>query len=433
MDTKGNTYPISFTRTLMQLTQHSAVSTVSLGLAGCLLLPVVGLQNKGLSKLLSSAVGVGVVAVGYRSYLDNRKLTALSEDLGMVERKQNISWYNSLLSSKQQLTLTQSASVESQVISDVVSYWLSQDKHLLIVGGTGAGKSTFIQSFASVLGANWSYKVYDTDCTVDDWLFLRSLPTCAMYESFSAIGEQMQDDLEIIESRTVERKQAGNKWITEPTLIVAEELPILVDELEDTGLWLTRHAKRGRRVKRFVAVVVQNDTVKNLGLEGDSKLRDSCFVRVYLGQSAIERAEQLKNTALVNWLKAGGKQVCLVDDKPTLRPSSVQTQFTPTDRFSLSSPVKTPENLTVSLCSEVHERSEDYEKRQKTDSLTQSDLLNEQPLTNVELTQQTLDALKQLYADGWSVAAILEQKLGQKRGGSWQRKKDWLERLLSSD
>lgn len=425
-------YPVSFTRTLMQLTQHTLVSTVSLGLSGCLLLPVVGLQSRGLGKLLSSVVGLGVVAVGYRSYLDNRKLTALSEDLGLIDRKQSIAWYNSLLSRKQELTLIQSVPVEADVISDVVSYWLQQDKHLLIVGGTGAGKSTFIQSFASVLGAGWSYKIYDSDCTVDDWTYLRSLPTCVMYESFASISEQMAEDLEVIESRTVERKQAGNKWTTDNTLIVAEELPVLVDELEDAGLWLARHAKRGRRVKRFVAVVVQNDTVKNLGLEGDSKLRDSCFVRVYLGQSAIERAQSLKNTELERWLVAGGKQVCLVDDKPALRPTTVQTLAQPTAQFTLSSPSETAESLTVSQCSQVHRGSEDYENQQKTQEDSLSELLNEQPLTGIELTQQTLDALKQLYADRWSVAAILEQKLGQKRGGSWQKKKDWLERLLES-
>ncbi|BAY37275.1 hypothetical protein NIES2111_16120 [Nostoc sp. NIES-2111] len=415
-----NDYPVSFTRTLMQLTQHSAISTVSLGLVGCLMLPVVGLQNRGLSKLLSSVVGLGVVAVGYRSYLNNRKLTALSEDLGLIDRKQNISWYNSLLSSKQQLTVSQSVPVETDVISDVVSYWLQQDKHLLIVGGTGAGKSTFIQSFASVLGVGWHYKLYDSDCTCDDWTYLRSLPRCAMYETFASIGEQMQEDLEVIEQRTLERKQAGNKWTTDNTLIVAEEMPVLVDEIEDCGQWLSRHAKRGRRVKRFVAVVVQNDTVKNLGLEGDSKLRDSCFVRVYLGQSAIERAEQLKNTELVDWLKAGGKQVCLVDDKPALRPTTVQMQTRPTAQFSFSSASENAESLTVSQCSHVHEPSET------------AVLLENQPLTGVYVTAEQVEALRELYNNGWSVPAILEGKLGQKRGGSWVRKRDWLERLLES-
>ncbi|WP_224091706.1 hypothetical protein [Nostoc sp. MS1] len=415
----------------MQLTQHTAISTVSLGLAGCLLLPVVGLQNRGLSKLLSSVVGLGVVAVGYRSYVDNRKLTALGEDLGLIERKQSIAWYNSLLSRKQELTLTQSVPVDADVISDVVSYWLQQDKHLLVVGGTGAGKSTFIQSFASVLGAGWHYKLYDTDCTCDDWLYIRSLPNCQMYESFSSISEQMQEDLEVIEQRTVERKQAGNKWTTDNTLIVAEELPVLVDEIEHAGQWLSRHAKRGRRVKRFVAAVVQNDTVKNLGLEGDSKLRDSCFVRVYLGQSAVERAQALKNTELERWLVSGGKQVCLVDDKPALRPTSVQMQTRPTahksvrvnaydSQFSLSSASETAENLAESQCSAVHEPSET------------TVLLENQPLTGVYVTAEQVEALRELYNNGWSVPAILEGKLGQKRGGSWARKREWLERLLES-
>ncbi|ABA22186.1 hypothetical protein Ava_2571 [Trichormus variabilis ATCC 29413] len=48
------------------------------------------------------------------------------------------------------------------------------------------------------------------------------------------------------------------------------------------------------------------------------------------------------------------------------------------------------------------------------------------------MTQHALESLRSLYTESWSVVAILEQKLGQKRGGSWQKKRDWLERLLAA-
>lgn len=415
MSEHNSEYPVSFVRTLLRLQQSAKAGVVGLGVASLLLLPTVGLQNKGVGKLAAAGAGLACSLVGFRLAQDDGTLSAIGEDLGLIDRKQQLSWYNGLLTKKQTLTVENIQPVEADLISDVVSYWQAEDKHLLIVGGTGAGKSTFVQAFASVLGASWHYKIYDNDCTVDDWLYLRSLPSCSLFESYSHIGEQMQADLLAIEDLTQDRKQAGNRWQPTYNLTVAEEMPALVDEIDCTREWMSKQAKRGRRVKRFIAVVAQNDTVKNLGLEGDSSLRDSCFVRVYLGQSAIERARLLKNTALVDWLQKGGKQVCLVDDKPALRPTSAQVRSQPTPQFNPSSNEETAEILTESECSDVQ-------------SVQQ--MLENSPLTGIYITPEQVNALRQLHQEGMSVANILEQKLGQKRGGSWQRKKDWLSLLL---
>ncbi|WP_375510177.1 ATP-binding protein [uncultured Nostoc sp.] len=417
MQSERSEYPVSFVRTLLRLQQSTKAGVLGLGVASLLLLPTVGLQNKGVGRLSAAVAGLACSLVGFRLAQDDSTLSAISEDLGIIDRKQSIAWYNGLLSRKQTLTVENIKPVEADIISDVVSYWQAEDKHLLIVGGTGAGKSTFVQAFASVLGYSWHYKIYDNDCTVDDWLYLRSLSSCSLFESYSSIGEQMQADLNAIEDLTQERKQAGNRWQPKYYLTVAEEMPALVDEIDCARDWIAKQAKRGRRVKRFVAVVAQNDTVKNLGLEGDSSLRDSCFVRVYLGQSAIDRAQLLKNTSLVDWLERGGKQVCLVDDKPALRPTSVQTHLLPTSQFNPSSEVETAEIPTESQCSDVQ-------------SVQQ--MLENSPLTGVYVTFEQVNALRELYQSGWSIAAILEGKLGQKRGGSWQKKKDWLELLLCS-
>ncbi len=109
--------------------------------------------------------------------------------------------------------------------------------------------------------------------------------------------------------------------------------------------------------------------------------------------------------------------MCLVDDKPALRPTSARTYTQPTSQFNPSLEVETAEILTESLCSDVQ-------------SVQQ--ILENSPLTGVYITPEQVNALRELYQSGWSIAAILEGKLGQKRGGSWQKKKDWLELLLCS-
>ncbi|WP_017654275.1 hypothetical protein [Fortiea contorta] len=241
----------------------------------------------------------------------------------------------------------------------------------------------------------------------------------------------MQADLATIEQRTIDRKQAGNSWQTEQTLIVAEELPALVDECESAKEWVRKQAKRGRRVKRFICLVAQNDTVANLGLEGDSKLRDSCFVRVYLGQSAIDRAKQLKDTQLMQALESGGKQVCLVDDILAVRP-----RLQPFPQFQAKEDAVTPRN---SQGSEVTGGSKKTDNRGESDSADNSGTLallepSEAPLPNLpELSEQTLRYLRQKHQEGKSIQQLLLTELGQTKGRHWGRKVAWLTALLEEN
>ncbi|WP_154655906.1 hypothetical protein [Fortiea contorta] len=157
------TYPSSFIRTLMSLTQHTLVGASVAGASAAVLLGLTGVQARGLPKLAACLSGLGVAAVGYRQYLDNKKLTEIGQDLGIVERKSGISWYSSLLSNAAQVSVQMQAEPTAQLspMADIIGYWQTQDKHLLVIGGTGAGKSYFVQAFCSALGADWSYKLYD--------------------------------------------------------------------------------------------------------------------------------------------------------------------------------------------------------------------------------------------------------------------------------
>jgi hypothetical protein len=309
-------YPVSFTRQLMELRLNTKRGAYGLAVAGLCLVPSVALTNNRIGRMLVSVAGITCAVVGNRQLEDSFDLDAISNDLYVVDRKQTIHWYNGLMNRSEIAPV----SGAGDAIGDVVDYWLTQDKHLLVIGGTGSGKSYFIQAFANRLGEAWKYKLYDNDCTIDDWLKVRGMPESKLYESYGSIAESMAEDLVLLEERTKERKKQGNTWVEQAILTVAEEMPSLVDEIEITSDWIGKIAKRGRRVKQYLAVVAQNDTVKNLGLVGDSKLRDSCFVRVYLGQSAIERASLLKQPLTVEWLRQGGKDVCLVDDLTAIRP-----------------------------------------------------------------------------------------------------------------
>ncbi|HYX18781.1 MAG TPA: hypothetical protein VE944_31315, partial [Nostoc sp.] len=82
--------------------------------------------------------------------------------------------------------------------------------------------------------------------------------------------------------------------------------------------WLERHARRGRKGRRFTVLLSQYDRVAAWGLEGKSDLADA-FYRIRLGKKAIAHAKSLKNEQLINWLKADQSH-CLLDDQPLKLP-----------------------------------------------------------------------------------------------------------------
>ena len=306
---------------IYELMRHARFTTLACAIAGAFLLPLTGAQQKGLAKFTSAGLGAMLAIAGSMSNRDWQKLLAVCEDMEAVDRQQHVASYSQAL--QQPLlppTATANATIDIQPLQDVVSYWISEDKHLLVVGGTGSGKSTFIQAFANKLSSDWFFRLYDTDCTIDDWSYIRTRAH-TLYETLEDIEADMERGLTELEERMKERKKLGNRWEGLHTFIVGEEFPFLASDIKKATVWMPKFAKRGRRVKLFMALLAQNDTVANLGLKGDSKLRDSCFVRVYLGNEAVERAKLMKNPALVDWLKAGGKNVCLVDDMPAMRPS----------------------------------------------------------------------------------------------------------------
>lgn len=200
-----------------------------------------------------------------------------------------------------------------EIITDIIS--AIENKQVMIIGEMGTGKSTLAQYLAYTVGGR--VRVYECEGTPTDW---QGLEVVGRGEDWAAIDRGMQEDLEDLSNQMKIREQRGDAALagTERVIIV-EEYPELVSKVDSSGEWLDRHARRGRKAKRFTVLLSQYDRVSAWGLEGKSDLGDA-FYRIRLGKKALAHAKSLKNEVLVNWLKLDQSH-CLLDDQPLKLPS----------------------------------------------------------------------------------------------------------------
>lgn len=202
--------------------------------------------------------------------------------------------------------------VSFEICTDIIE--VLEGKHALLIGGSGDGKTTTAMFLAYSIGGD--IKVYDVDAAADEWLGLNVIGRCA---NFSAIEQAMQADLTDLQERTILRGEKGSHACDGMDVVtIAEEFPLLVGEVDIAAEWLIKHGKRGRRVRKFILAIAQNDTVANFGIQGDAGVIDS-FRMVRLGKKAQAHARRLKNEALLEWLK-GDRSRILVDDIPVQLP-----------------------------------------------------------------------------------------------------------------
>lgn len=217
-----------------------------------------------------------------------------------------------------QLQRAEIKEVAFEICTDILD--VLDGKHALLIGGSGDGKTTTAMYIAYSVGGD--IKVYDADAAADEWLGLNVIGRCA---NFNAIEQAMSSDLNDLQERTILRGEKGSHACDGMDVVtIAEEFPLLVGEVDIAAEWLIKHGKRGRRVKKFVLAIAQNDTVSNFGLEGDKGVMDS-FRIVRLGKKAQAHARKLKNDPLLEWLK-GDRSRVLVDEIPVQLPSYREIQ-----------------------------------------------------------------------------------------------------------
>jgi hypothetical protein len=259
-----------------------------------------------------------------------KDLDGTAEDLTLTSRKlmiEALKREHTPVKHKNVETKDDTPKVEEQMITDVVSYWLKElrgEQHIMLIGGTGAGKSEFIKRFTKKLKSVQTV-VYDLHATVDDWSFADSV-----YHDVDDIRTQMLHDMQVVTDEMAARRVQGSSYSKNNMLIVADEFPALVAAYSEEAKgnkkstvqqWISKLARESRKIGVMMCVIVQADTVENTGLKGSAQLKDSCFMKVYLGKSAYERAKALGNEELqVIFRDDNSFTYCLVDDRLAYRP-----------------------------------------------------------------------------------------------------------------
>lgn len=199
-----------------------------------------------------------------------------------------------------------------EIITDIVS--AIEGKQVMIIGEMGTGKSTLAQYLAYTVGGR--VRVYECEGTPTDW---QGLEVIGKGEDWGAIELGMLEDLDDLSNQLKLRTERGDGALSgTERVIIAEEYPELVSKVPSSGEWLERHARRGRKARRFTVLLSQYDRVAAWGLDGKSDLADA-FFRIRLGKKAQAHAKSLKNQQLIDWLKADQSH-CLLDDQPCKLP-----------------------------------------------------------------------------------------------------------------
>lgn len=199
-----------------------------------------------------------------------------------------------------------------EIITDIIS--AIEGKQVMVIGEMGTGKSTLAQYLAYTVGGR--VRVYECEGTPTDW---QGLEVIGKGENWTAIELGMAEDLEDLSNQLKTRTERGDGALAgTERVIIAEEYPELASKVTSAGEWLERHARRGRKARRFTVLLSQYDRVAAWGLEGKSDLADA-FFRIRLGKKAVAHAKSLKNEQLISWLKSDQSH-CLLDDQPLKLP-----------------------------------------------------------------------------------------------------------------
>lgn len=270
---------------------------------------------RGMNKLSISLVGMLTGISGVSISKVNSNLDTRLNDLGLTSRVSSKELLGDYLTDKQQITVevTFPPMEEREMIDNIIDYWLKSDKHLMIIGGTGDGKSTAIKHFISRLN-DWDITAFDVDYSKGDY------PDKVQIKyDYDSISSAMNNEVEELEQRISDRRSAGKNYSAKPKLTIAEELPALALEIgEDVSKWIRVKSSRGRKVYLKLACLAQNDTAENIALKGNVALRDNNFILLYLGKKAIDKAKKDKDEQLISWLQSTSHGRGILDGKPCL-------------------------------------------------------------------------------------------------------------------
>lgn len=310
--------------------------------------------------------------------------------------------YKGTLAAAIEVPVLSSSNELNNIITDIIGYIEGEDKPLMILGEMGSGKSTIAQYIAYAYGGK--VKVFEPEGTPDDWI---GLEVVGKGENWTAIDDSMVSDLEDLTAQLQLRTEKGDRALAgSEKVLIAEEYPEIRAKCEHADEWFERHARRGRKARRFVIALSQYDRVAAWGLEGKSDLGDA-FLRLRLGKKAVLHAKSLKNGQLIEWLRQD-RSHCLLDDQPCKLPSYREMKA-----------------VTLRSVSQLP-----IAKQDKAETTAERAFQPIKPST-IDLSNAEIAAVKACIACGVSDSRIIKEVLNYS-GGRYQQGKELLELIKNN-
>jgi len=248
------------------------------------------------------------------------KLALYASGYGSISEQRTHAAYSnwldaSLAPPKREVAIAQSAPIEAPAppiaLSDIKKA-LSKP-HVLVLGETGAGKSTLVKFLVSHAAA--ASIVLDSHAAPDDW---QGMTVIGMGRNYRAIGEAVSQLVGFMDSRYQARSQGQKQF--EPLLVLVDEFPAAAANLgksfTDNIMLLVREA---RKVSIRLIILSQGSEVKTLGIEGQGSIRE-CFAIVSIGKFAVERAKSLKDPQIKQFIESA-QYPAMLDDLPCELPN----------------------------------------------------------------------------------------------------------------
>ncbi len=154
---------------------------------------------------------------------------------------------------------------------------VNYDAHVMLVGGTGSGKSTIARALLAARAQTDKIVILDPHGRLDyndpnqehlnDWLGLVSV---GVGRDFPAIARM----IETLHAEFNRRGVPGNK-LGQGITVFMDEVPAIVDETDGSMEYVVKWIRETRKYGIRVVMLTQGKEVKTLGIEGEGSVRDS--------------------------------------------------------------------------------------------------------------------------------------------------------------
>lgn len=176
--------------------------------------------------------------------------------------------------------------VNLKPIPEIPEWWnpfLNEFYHLMIVGSTGAGKSTFTYAMITALSHIPKARILILDSHASpDW----RLPAVGGEGNYEAIKMGMEVAFGEMEYRR--KLWAGGRKKFDPVFIFIDEFLSIQDELpKETKKFMAKMSRQARKFNMRLILLTQSDRVESLGIKGEGDLRQG-FTQILLKEKAHE-------------------------------------------------------------------------------------------------------------------------------------------------